>query len=78
MLRLKPTNIFDFFATSSFRFSAAQSEIFFSAIFNRDESHKIKAIKNRNKFVSNCKFETTVEVFWVVISATIDYNSLMC
>ena len=45
---------------SSFRLSAAQSEIFFSAIFNRDESHKIKAIKNRNKFVSNCKFETTV------------------
>ena len=40
--------------------SAAQSKIFFSAIFNRDESHKIKAIKNRNKFVSNCKFETTV------------------
>ena len=49
--------------SSSFRFSAAQSEIFFSAIFNRDESHKIKAIKNRNKFVSNCKFETTVDFF---------------
>jgi hypothetical protein len=45
---------------SNFRCSAAQSKIFFSAIFNRDEPHKIKAIKNRNKFVSNCKFETTV------------------
>ncbi len=57
--------------SSSFRFSAAQSEIFFSAIFNRDESHKIKAIKNRNKFVSNCKFETTVNVNDVNLVAAI-------